>query len=72
MTELAIQPLSPPGLPEAVKGFTHGTVTCGASRTLYISGQVPWADENGKVPEDFESQCRLTWRNVAQQGRGLS
>lgn len=37
-----------------------------ASRLLFISGQVP-ADENGSVPPDFRSQCRLAWRNVQAQ-----
>jgi 2-iminobutanoate/2-iminopropanoate deaminase len=35
---------------------------------------VPWAEE-GKIPEDFDSQCRLTWRNVlavlAEAGMGV-
>ncbi|MGW3614803.1 RidA family protein [Micromonospora sp. NPDC005163] len=35
----------------------------GRVRVVFVSGQVPWA-EAGKVPVDFESQCRLTWRNV--------
>ncbi|MET8989440.1 RidA family protein [Nonomuraea wenchangensis] len=41
---------------------------------LFVSGQVPWA-ENGKVPEDFDTQCRMTWRNVlavlAEAGLGV-
>ena len=59
-----IQPLNPTILPEATGNYTHGTVVTGAARTVFVSGQVPWADEDGKIPPDFESQCRLTWRNV--------
>jgi len=38
----------------------------GATRWLYISGQVP-ADAEGRVPSDFRSQCRLAWANVQAQ-----
>lgn len=62
MTE--IQPLDPAVLPAPTGNYTHGTVVTGIHRTVYVSGQVPWADEDGKVPEDFATQCRLTWRNV--------
>ncbi|GAA1563633.1 RidA family protein [Actinomadura kijaniata] len=34
-----------------------------ATRLVFVSGQVP-EDETGHVPEDFDSQCRLAWRNV--------
>jgi enamine deaminase RidA (YjgF/YER057c/UK114 family) len=33
---------------------------------LFISGQVP-ADAEGKVPERFDDQCRLVWRNIETQ-----
>jgi 2-iminobutanoate/2-iminopropanoate deaminase len=38
----------------------------GASRLLFVSGQVP-ADAEGWVPKDFRSQCRLAWANVRSQ-----
>jgi 2-iminobutanoate/2-iminopropanoate deaminase len=38
----------------------------GASRLLFISGQVP-ADATGQVPCDFKAQCRLAWSNVFAQ-----
>ncbi len=59
-----ITPLDPPGLPEPTGTYTHGTLVTGASRTVFVSGQVPWADGNGEVPDTFTEQCRLTWRNV--------
>lgn len=61
---IVIQPLNPSVLPEAAGNYTHGTLVEGASRMVFVSGQVPWGDENGKVPADFAEQCRLTWRNV--------
>lgn len=38
----------------------------GATRWLFISGQVP-ADAHGKVPPDFRGQCELAWANVQAQ-----
>ncbi|MEU6730894.1 RidA family protein [Nonomuraea wenchangensis] len=74
MTSLSISSLDPAFLPQAPGDYTHGTVITGARRILFVSGQVPWA-ENGKVPEDFDTQCRTTWRNVlavlAEAGMGV-
>lgn len=73
---MTITALNPPLLPEATGNYTHGTLVDGARRTVFVSGQVPWADEDGKVPEDFAAQCRLTWRNVlavlAEAGMGVT
>lgn len=44
-------------------GFAEGALVTGASRLLFVAGQVPWDADIG-VPADFESQCRLAWRNV--------
>ena len=38
----------------------------GAARIVFVSGQVPEA-EDGTVPADFRSQCRLAWANVEIQ-----
>ena len=38
----------------------------GATRLLFISGQVP-ADAAGQVPGEFKAQCRLAWSNVVAQ-----
>jgi 2-iminobutanoate/2-iminopropanoate deaminase len=37
-----------------------------ATRTLYVSGQIPVAVD-GSVPADFTSQARLAWQNVIAQ-----
>ncbi|TDC46526.1 RidA family protein [Jiangella ureilytica] len=70
---MTIDQLDPAVLPEPTSTYTHGTLVTGATRTVFVSGQVPWA-ENGTVPPDFETQCRLTWRNVlavlAEAGMG--
>jgi enamine deaminase RidA (YjgF/YER057c/UK114 family) len=44
-------------------GFAEGALVTGAGRLLFVAGQVPWDADTG-VPADFESQCRLAWRNV--------
>lgn len=49
-------------LPEA-NSYAQGALVTGAERLVFVSGQVPETHEDG-VPEDFESQCRLAWRNV--------
>lgn len=59
-----ITQLDPSGLPAGGSTYTHGTLVTGATRTVFVSGQVPWADADGRVPESFAEQCRLTWRNV--------
>lgn len=74
MTAANIEPINPSILPAATGNYTHGTLVTGASRMVFVSGQVPWA-EQGVIPADFDSQCRLTWRNVlavlAEAGLGV-
>lgn len=58
MTAVEITPLLPePG------SYAQGALVSDARRWLYISGQVPETDADG-IPEGFEAQCRLAWRNV--------
>ncbi|QSB13410.1 RidA family protein [Natronosporangium hydrolyticum] len=56
-----ITQLNPDVLPEATGTYTHGTLVTGATRTVFVSGQVPWDEP---VPADFDTQCRIVWRNV--------
>ena len=55
-------------------GYHHGLEVIGAERLLFISGQIP-DDRSGRVPADFEAQCRQAWRNIeavlADAGLGL-
>ncbi|MGW1344503.1 RidA family protein [Kribbella sp. NPDC002412] len=70
----AIAPLNPAILPAATGNYTHGVQVDGARRMVFVSGQVPWGNEHGRVPESFEAQCRMVWRNVlavlAEAGMG--
>jgi 2-iminobutanoate/2-iminopropanoate deaminase len=63
MTGVPVQPLNPEVLPEATGNYTHGALVSGVQRMIFVSGQVPW-DRHAELPADFESQCRLVWRNV--------
>jgi 2-iminobutanoate/2-iminopropanoate deaminase len=60
-----ITALDPSALPAPTGNYTHGTLVTGARRTVFVSGQVPWADAAGDIPEDFTAQCRLVWDNIA-------
>lgn len=63
MKTTAINSESAPG---AVGGYNQAILIEGAQRLLFISGQIPETTD-GRVPTDFESQCRLTWANVLAQ-----
>ena len=55
------------------RAYAQGALVTDAQRLLFVSGQVPETPEDG-LPADFESQCRLAWRNVAAvlEGAGMS
>lgn len=52
--------------PEAVGGYSQALLVEHAERLLFVSGQIPVAP-GGRVPTDFESQCRIVWSNVVAQ-----
>ncbi|MEO3432182.1 RidA family protein [Inquilinus sp. CAU 1745] len=52
--------------PRPTTGYSQAMEVSAHSRTLFISGQTP-TDIDGDVPEGFEAQCRLAWRNVEAQ-----
>jgi enamine deaminase RidA (YjgF/YER057c/UK114 family) len=56
-------PIDPETVPAAVGGYAQAFGVPAGAGLLFISGQIP-VDSGGHVPEDFESQCRLVWRNV--------
>lgn len=47
-------------------GYAQALEVSGATRTLYISGQIP-VDKDGNTPSDFSDQARLTWQNIIHQ-----
>ena len=60
--------------PAASGGYAQARLAEGVSRIVHVSGQIP-VDADGSVPEGFEDQARLTWKNVERQlvaaGMGL-
>ena len=47
-------------------GYCQALEVAGHTRMLFVSGQIPVGADGG-VPEGFEAQCRLAWKNVEAQ-----
>lgn len=60
--------------PSASGGYAQAYLVEGASQILHVSGQIP-VDTDGSVPETFEAQALLAWKNIERQlvaaGMGL-
>ena len=60
--------------PVASGGYSQAVLVEGAARIVHVSGQIP-VDKNGTVPDTFDAQARLAWKNVERQlaaaGMGL-
>jgi 2-iminobutanoate/2-iminopropanoate deaminase len=54
--------------PKPVSRYHQAMMVAGATRTLYISGQIP-VDAKGHVPADFDGQARIVWANIEAQLR---
>jgi len=71
---MQLKPINAPGAPPPLGGYVQAMEVSGAQRILFVSGQIP-AEADGSVPERFEDQARLAWRNVLAQlaaaGMGL-
>ena len=65
---MKLTPINAPDAPQPVGGYAQAMEVTGASRILYVSGQIP-AAVDGSVPERFEDQARLCWANVIAQLR---
>lgn len=55
------QPIQP-----SETSYAQGWLIEGASRILFISGQVP-TDGSGRAPAGFDAQARLAWANLRSQ-----
>ena len=60
--------INAPDAPAPAGFYTQAVEITGATRTLYISGQVG-IDSAGNIPDDLASQCRLVWANLEAQLR---
>lgn len=55
--------IDPEDGPGSVPGYAQAALVQPGARLLFVSGQAPQTAD-GHVPESFEDQCRLTWRNL--------
>jgi len=61
---LKIEPIEPAGWPRP-KGYSDGMLATGASRMLFVSGQVAWDERHRLVgAADFAAQFAQALRNV--------
>jgi len=58
-----LNPIDPVSVPEATGGYVNALEVVGASRLLFVSGQIPQTPD-GQVPVGIEAQCRLVWANL--------
>jgi len=54
-----------PGSPIA-NDYSQAMEVSGAIKLLFVSGQIGM-EVDGTVPEEFEAQCRLAWKNIKAQ-----
>jgi 2-iminobutanoate/2-iminopropanoate deaminase len=58
--------LNVPDAPPPVAAYTQAIEVTGATRTLYISGQIGQRMD-GTIPVDIVEQSRLAWQNLEAQ-----
>lgn len=58
--------INAPGGPSASGGYSQAVEIAGASRVVYVSGQIP-VDGDGGTPSTFDEQARLAWTNIVRQ-----
>jgi|SRR4249919_1644510 enamine deaminase RidA (YjgF/YER057c/UK114 family) len=60
--------INAPDAPQPLASYSQAVEVSGYKRLLFVSGQIAISQE-GQIPADFPSQCRLAWRNVIAQLR---
>lgn len=65
---MKITSINAPDAPMASGGYSQAVEVTGASKLLFISGQVP-LDLNTNLPTTFRDQCFLVWANIEAQLR---
>ena len=63
-----IRPLTGDGSPPAEGQYAQAAEVTGATRWLYLSGQIPVAPD-GSLAADFTGQCEQVWDNLETQLR---
>jgi enamine deaminase RidA (YjgF/YER057c/UK114 family) len=65
---VVIRPLTGDGSPPAGGQYAQAAEVTGATRWLYLSGQIPVAPD-GSLAADFTGQCEQVWDNLETQLR---
>lgn len=65
---VTLRPLTGDGSPPVEGAYPQAVEVTGATRWLYISGQVPTAPD-GTLAADFATQCDQVWDNLETQLR---
>lgn len=61
-----LTPRTGDGSPPVQGAYPQAVEVTGATRWLYLSGQIPVRPDGG-LPPDFRDQCRQCWANVEAQ-----
>lgn len=61
-----LRPLTGDGSPPVEGGYPQAVEVTGASRWLYLSGQIP-VGPDGSLAADFTGQCDQVWSNIEAQ-----
>ena len=68
MTAIEKRPLNASDAVQPTGGYPQAVEVVGASRLLFVSGQIP-VRADGTLPKEFKDQARLAWANVEAQLR---
>lgn len=63
---LSLRPLTGDGSPPVEGSYPQAVEVSGATRWLFLSGQIPVAPD-GTLAADFRGQCDQVWANVETQ-----
>jgi 2-iminobutanoate/2-iminopropanoate deaminase len=68
VTAIEKRPLNALDAVQPTGGYPQAVEVVGASRLLFVSGQIP-VRADGTLPKEFKDQARLAWTNVEAQLR---
>jgi 2-iminobutanoate/2-iminopropanoate deaminase len=63
---MPMTPIDADTAPEATGNYSQAMLVTGATRRLYVSGQIPLT-RAGNVPATFKEQAMVAWQNVLAQ-----
>ena len=63
---MQIRPINAESAPQPASAYSQAVEVSGATRTLYLSGQLG-TEPDGTTPPSIEEQARLAWRNLTLQ-----